>query len=219
IGLASVDHADIDGTMRRFNLQFAPLFDDGSTIAGASVSFIEGTGEVALRTELERCKQEGGKAYEELQSSNEELETTNEELQSTVEELETTNEELQSTNEELETMNEELESTNAELQGINTELRQRTTDADRLNTFMNAILGNIRLGAAVLDADLDVRVWNDRAADLWGVRSDEVVGEPFFDLDIGLPIKELRTMIRSVQRRQPTPDEPVADAVTRRGRR
>ena len=58
---------------------------------------------------------------EELQSTNEELETTNEELQSTVEELETTNEELQSTNEELETMNEELQSTNEELQTINEE--------------------------------------------------------------------------------------------------
>ena len=188
-------------------------------MAGTSVTFIDVTGEGVLRTELERAKQEVETAYEELQSSNEELETTNEELQSTVEELETTNEELQSTNEELETMNEELESTNAELQGINTELRQRTTDADRLNTFMNAILGNIRLGAAVLDADLDVRVWNDRAADLWGVRSDEVVGEPFFDLDIGLPIKELRTMIRSVLRGKPTHDETVANAMTRRGRR
>ena len=62
--------------------------------------------------------------------TNEELETTNEELQSTVEELETTNEELQSTNEELETMNEELQSTNEELQTINDELRDRTAELD-----------------------------------------------------------------------------------------
>src|SRR5205807_10336273 len=139
-------------------------------------------------------------AYEELQSSNEELETTNEELQSTVEELETTNEELQSTNEELETMNEELESTNSELQGMNSVLQERTEIANRLNTFMHAILGNIRLGAAVLDADLEVRVWNERAADLWGLKSEEVLGTSFFDLDIGLPTKELRTMVRSVLR-------------------
>jgi two-component system CheB/CheR fusion protein len=219
IGISGIEYVAIDGAIRRFDVHFAPLLDNGAAVAGTSVTFIDVTGEGVLRTELERAKQEVETAYEELQSSNEELETTNEELQSTVEELETTNEELQSTNEELETMNEELESTNAELQGINTELRQRTTDADRLNTFMNAILGNIRLGAAVLDADLDVRVWNDRAADLWGVRSDEVVGEPFFDLDIGLPIKELRTMIRSVLRGKPTHDETVADAMTRRGRR
>jgi two-component system CheB/CheR fusion protein len=218
IGLAGVDHADLDGTVRRFNLQFAPLFDDGTGVAGASVTFVEVTGEVALRTELERAKQEVETAYEELQSSNEELETTNEELQSTVEELETTNEELQSTNEELETMNEELESTNAELQGMNNMLQERTEIANRLNTFMHAILGNIRLGAAVLDADLDVRVWNERAADLWGLKSEEVLGTPFFDLDIGLPTKELRTMVRSVLREKPSHQEMDVDAVTRRGR-
>ncbi len=218
VALAAVDHADIDGTMRRFNLQFAPLLDDGSTIAGASVTFIEVTGEVALRTELERAKQEVDTAYEELQSSNEELETTNEELQSTVEELETTNEELQSTNEELETMNEELESTNAELQGMNNVLQERTEIANRLNTFMHAILGNIRLGAAVLDADLDVRVWNDRSADLWGLKAEEVLGTPFFDLDIGLPTKDLRTMVRSVLRGNPTHQEMDVNAVTRRGK-
>ena len=62
--------------------------------------------------------------------TNEELETTNEELQSTNEELETTNEELQSTNEELETMNEELQSTNEELETINDELRQRSDESN-----------------------------------------------------------------------------------------
>src|SRR5206468_1904544 len=109
------------------------------------------------------------------QSSNEELETTNEELQSTVEELETTNEELQSSNEELETMNEELESTNAELQSINTDLRIRTEEVNKLNTFLRAITGIIDVGAAVLDAGSKIQVWNERAADLWGMRSDEVL--------------------------------------------
>jgi two-component system CheB/CheR fusion protein len=214
-----VDHPAFDGSSRRFDVHFVPLLDDGSAVVGTSVTFIDITKEAGLRTELERAKQEVETAYEELQSSNEELETTNEELQSTVEELETTNEELQSTNEELETMNEELESTNAELHGTNNELQQRTDIANRLNKFMNAILGNIKLGAAVLDADLDVRVWNERAADLWGVRSDEAVGVPFFDLDIGLPTKELRPMIRSVLRGKPPSEEKDVDAVTRRGKR
>ncbi len=219
IAISGVEHPSPDGSVRRFEVQVAPLFDDGGTIVGTSVTFNDVTSEAALRAELDRSKQEVETAYEELQSSNEELETTNEELQSTIEELETTNEELQSTNEELETMNEELESTNAELQGINTELHQRTEDADRLNTFMHAILGNIRLGAAVLDADLNVRVWNERAAELWGVRSDEVLGESLFDLDIGLPVKELRPMIRSVLRLKPSHDEKVVAAITRRGKR
>jgi len=219
IAISGVDYPSPDGSIRRFEVQVAPLFADGGAIVGTSVTFNDVTNEAALRAELDRSKQEVETAYEELQSSNEELETTNEELQSTVEELETTNEELQSTNEELETMNEELESTNAELQGINTELQHRTDDSNRLNTFMHAILGNIRLGAAVLDADLDVRVWNERAAELWGVRSDEVIGESFFDLDIGLPVKELRPMIRSVLRGKPSHDEKIVAAITRRGKR
>jgi len=219
IAISGVEHPSPDGSLRRFDVQVAPLFDDGGATVGTSVTFNDITNEAALRAELDRSKQEIETAYEELQSSNEELETTNEELQSTIEELETTNEELQSTNEELETMNEELESTNAELQSTNTELQERTDDANRLNTFMHAILGNIQLGAAVLDADLNVRVWNDRAADLWGVRADEVVGKPFLDLDIGLPIKELRAMIRSVLRGKPSHDEKVVAAITRRGKR
>ena len=85
-------------------------------------------------------------AYEELQSTNEELETTNEELQSTVEELETTNEELQSTNEELETMNEELQSTNEELTTINDELRRRSDELNDVNDFMEAVLASLRGG-------------------------------------------------------------------------
>jgi two-component system CheB/CheR fusion protein len=215
---SSIEYALPDGQSRLFDVFVAPLIDDDGSVVGTSVSFVDVTQVTHLRSELERSKQDVETAYEELQSSNEELETTNEELQSTVEELETTNEELQSSNEELETMNEELESTNAELQSINTDLRMRTGDVDRLNTFLRAITGNIALGAAVLDGELNVRVWNERAADLWGVRSDEVLGKPFFDLDIGLPTKELRTMTRAVLRGKPVHDQAVVDALSRRGR-
>ncbi len=219
VSIAGIGHTLPDGNARQFDVNVTPLIDDDGTMVGTSVGLVDVTNLSALRDDLERSRQEVETTHEELQSSNEELETTNEELQSTVEELETTNEELQSTNEELETMNEELESTNAELEGINTDLRQRTEVVNRLNVFLHAILGNIKLGAAVLDAELDVQVWNDRAADLWGVRSDEVVGNPFFDLDIGLPTKELQTIIRTMLRSKPSHDELVVNAMTRRGRR
>lgn len=116
-------------------------------------------------------------------------------------------------------MNEELESTNAELQSINTDLRLRTDEVQRLNTFLRAITGNIELGAIVLDGDMNVQVWNERAADLWGLRSDEVLGQPFFDLDIGLPAKDLRNMVKAVLRGKPAHDEATVEAVSRRGRR
>ncbi|HKW06162.1 MAG TPA: CheR family methyltransferase [Candidatus Dormibacteraeota bacterium] len=207
-----------DGAVRLFDVHVAPLIDDDGSVVGTSVSFVDVTNVTHLRSELERSKQEVETAYEELQSSNEELETTNEELQSTVEELETTNEELQSSNEELETMNEELESTNAELQAINTDLRVRTDEVARLNTFLSAITGNIEVGATVLDLDMNVQVWNERAADLWGLRSDEVVGKPFFDLDIGLPTRSIRDVARHVLRGTPLHETIVVDAVTRRGK-
>ena len=216
--MPSVEFLTPNGTTKLFDVYVAPLVDDDGSVVGTSVSFVDVTQVTQLRAELERSKQDVETAYEELQSSNEELETTNEELQSTVEELETTNEELQSSNEELETMNEELESTNAELQSINTDLRLSTDEVGRLNTFLRAITGNIQLGALVLDGDMRVQVWNERAADLWGLRSDEVVGHSFFDLDIGLPAKELRPMVRSVLKGKPTHDEAVVEAVSRRGR-
>jgi two-component system CheB/CheR fusion protein len=157
-------------------------------------------------------------AYEELQSTNEELETTNEELQSTVEELETTNEELQSTNEELETMNEELQSTNDELQSINDQLRVSTTQLDEANAFLETVLAGLHAGVSVVDSDLRVRVWNHRAEDLWGLRASEVVGQHMLNLDIGLPLEQLRPMLRSALGADGKGSEASVDAVNRRGR-
>jgi two-component system CheB/CheR fusion protein len=213
-----IDYVAVDGRSLRFDVKVVPLLDEGGLVAGVSLTFVDATEVAHLMTDLEKTRREVQVVSEELQSSNEELETTNEELQSTVEELETTNEELQSTNEELETMNEELESTNSELNAINADLRQRTDEIVRLNTFLLAITGAIELGAVVLDPELNVQVWNERAADLWGVRSDEVVGRRFFDLDIGLPTDAIRDMIGSVMSGKPPYDERILRAVNRRGR-
>jgi len=217
--LSSVHIVHADGTGRYFDVHLMPLIDEDGSVVGTNISYVDVTAPTELRVELERSRQDVETAYEELQSSNEELETTNEELQSTVEELETTNEELQSSNEELETMNEELESTNAELQTTNTDLRVRTDEIGTLNALLVAITGNIEVGAVVLDGSSKVRVWNQRAAEMWGMRSDEVVGRSFYDLDIGLPADDLREMIRSVLAGGGAHQERTVDAVTRRGRR
>jgi len=208
-----------DGTSHYFDVHVIPLIDEDGSVVGTNISYVDVTAPTELRGELERSRQDVETAYEELQSSNEELETTNEELQSTVEELETTNEELQSSNEELETMNEELESTNAELQTTNTDLQVRTDEIGTLNALLEAITGNIEVGAVVLDGSSKVRVWNERAADMWGMRSDEVINRSFYDLDIGLPADELREMIRSVLAGGGSHQEVSVDALTRRGKR
>src|SRR5262249_19472315 len=184
------------GEHRCFDVLVTPLSDAAGRPLGVSVSWSDASRAQELQVQLNRSKQDLETAYEELQSTNEELETTNEELQSTVEELETTNEELQSTNEELETMNEELQSTNEELQTINEELRERSDDLNRANTFFESILTSVRAGVIVIDRELHVIAWNHRSEDLWGLRSDEVRGQNFLNLDIGLPTAQLRTGIR-----------------------
>lgn len=115
-------------------------------------------------------------------------------------------------------MNEELDSINAELQTVNNDLRVRNDEIATLNDLLEGITKNIEVGAVVLDADMRVRVWNERAADMWGLRSDEVIGHSFYALDIGLPAKELENMIRSVLSGNGAHQELSVKATTRRGK-
>jgi len=136
-----------------------------------------------------------------------------------VEELETTNEELQSTNEELETMNEELQAINEERENANTQLRQRGRDLDELNAFLEAIMAGLRDGVVVLDNNLLVRAWNDKAEDLWGLRLDEARGQHFLGLDIGLPMDRIKPLLRStLAGERGTGGQVVVPAVNRRGK-
>ena len=203
---------------RTLEVVLSPLSDEDGALLGTRISFVDVTPYAALQNELQHSKQELETAYEELQSTNEELETTNEELQSTVEELETTNEELQSTNEELETMNEELQSTNEELHTMNDELRNRSLDLDAANAFLESVFTSLRSGVVVVDRDYRVQVWNDRAEDLWGLRQEEAHQAQFLNLDIGLPVGELRAPIRDVLAGTRDQVSVVVAATSRRGR-
>jgi two-component system, chemotaxis family, CheB/CheR fusion protein len=206
-----------DGSIQYLDVQLTPLQENGDDLLGIGITFKDVTSYHNLQTELQRANQELETANEELQSSNEELETTNEELQSTNEELETTNEELQSTNEELETMNEELHSTNEELQTINDELRQRTQELNALNAFLQSILASIQAGVVVIDPQFNILSWNQETENLWGLRTEEVKGQSFFNLDIGLPVGKLREAIRACIAGD-NHIELEVDATNRRGR-
>ena len=174
-----------------------------------------------LQDELEHANRQLETAYEELQSTNEELETTNEELQSTVEELETTNEELQSTNEELETMNEELQSTNDELQTINDELRDRTGELDAAQRVPG---GDPRPACAPASSCVDRELQRagrgtGRPRTCGGCGRTRRSGQHFLNLDIGLPVDQLRQPIRRTLAGEDGPQrELIVDAVNRRGR-
>ena len=200
-------------------VQIFPLLDRSNNCLGISISFIDITRYKRLREELEHSNQELEMAYEELQSTNEELETTNEELLSSNEELETTNEELQLTNEELETMNEELQSTNEELQTVNDELQRSSEELIQINAFLESILTSLRGGVVVVDQDLRIQIWNHKSEHLWGLRTEEAIGQNFLNLDIGLPVEQLRQPIRACLSGNPgSSEEVLLKAINRWGK-
>jgi two-component system CheB/CheR fusion protein len=197
VSLKDVEWARPGEKPRRLDLQVTPLVERSGQV-GVLISYADVSRFRELADELARARRELETASEELQSTVEELETTNEELQSTNEELETTNEELQSTNEELETINEELQSTNEELETMNEELRERTDEALEINSFTSSILWSIEEAIVVVDRELRVSTWSRAARELWGLAEEEVAGDYFLNLDIGVPVVELREPIRRV---------------------
>ena len=205
IAQTNVERKLEDGTSQMLDILVTPLFDQGGAPLGVAITFLD----VSYIHELK----------DELRRSREELQTANEELQSSNEELETTNEELQSTNEELETMNEELQSTNEELQSVNDNLRTSTEKAGRLNTFLESVLQGLASGAAVLDRNYNVLMWNQRAENLWGLRAEEVRGKSFLALDIGLPVAEVRPMVSASLSGESEAGDLTLDATNRRGKR
>jgi two-component system CheB/CheR fusion protein len=71
----------------------------------------------------------------------------------------------------------------------------------------------------VIGPDLQVRVWNRRCEDLWGLRAEEAVGQHFLNLDIGLPTDLLRPMIRQLLGSENGSSEARLPSVIRRAAR
>ena len=216
--MENVKRALKGGEFQYLDVKVVPLPEADPNPVGVGITFTDVTRFQHMQNDLERANQELETTNEELQSSNEELETTNEELQSTNEELETTNEELQSTNEELETMNEELQSTNEELETLNTELRRYSSEITETNALLNAILASNESGVVVVNPKIEILLWNEAATELWGLRSDEVQGNSFLALDIGLPVEKLSKPIRACLNGKMAREVVAIEAINRRGR-
>jgi two-component system, chemotaxis family, CheB/CheR fusion protein len=178
------------GEVAHLQVQVLPLIDDQQTLLGASINFTDVTRSRRYKQELGHASQGLEDAYAELQS---------------------TVEELQSTNDELETMNEEL-------QAINDELGQRTTELNQLNAFLESIWAGLDGAVTVLDADLRVLVWNHGSEELWGVRQEEVQGQHFLNLDIGLPIEQVRPTLKAAMSGEDGTQSTMVQATNRRGR-
>src|SRR5215208_469769 len=205
-----------NGETRYYDVEVIPMLGVADA-AGTSIAFTDITRYKNMQQSAEAVQDELASAYTQAQSQAEDLETTNEELQSTNEELETTNEELQSTNEELQTMNEELQAMNEELQAMNDELNRRTIELDRANELMDSVLGHVRAAVVVVDADLTVEAWNERAEDMWGLAANKVHGKKLLELEIGFPVVELEPLLRQCLDGE-AGEEVVAPAVTRLGK-
>lgn len=204
VHIKEVEWRNFSGDLIYLDVVVSPLVEMSGNILGIAISF----------TDVSRYK----RLQDDLQHSSQELEMAYEELQSTNEELETTNEELQSSNEELETMNEELQSTNEELQTLNDEMRRRTEEINEVNAFLEAIFTSLRGGVVVVNQDLYIQIWNYKAEDLWGLRVDEVQGQHFLNLDIGLPVEQLKQPIRRCLSGECDYQEVIANAINRRGK-
>ncbi len=115
-------------------------------------------------------------------------------------------------------MNEELQSTNEELEATNQQLHDRTEELNAVNNFNVAILSRMPVGMIVVDGELRVTAWNQRAFDLWGLRGEEVNGKHLLNLDIGLPVQNLRQPIRAVLSGESEMQQVILDATNRRGK-
>lgn len=116
-------------------------------------------------------------------------------------------------------MNEEIQSTNEELQTLNEEMLRRTEKLNNTNAFLNSILSSLRAAVVVVDRSLNILIWNRIAEELWGLRADEVRDQSLLNLDIGLPVGQLRGPIRSCLSQEAEQQEILVDATNRRGSR
>lgn len=115
-------------------------------------------------------------------------------------------------------MNEELQSTNEELQTINGELRSRSSELNDANAFLGSILSSLQIAVIVTDRDLTVRIWSPKSEDLWGLRPEEARGRHLLNLDIGLPVDQLRQPIRVCLAGEKERHDTILNAINRRGK-
>lgn len=101
---------------------------------------------------------------------------------------------------------------------MNDQIQARSGELRHVNTYLHSILASLRAAVVVLDADLKVEIWSEKAQELWGLRHNEVHGQPFLSLDIGLPLERLREPILQGLNDGPRGAEVLLDGINRRGR-
>lgn len=101
---------------------------------------------------------------------------------------------------------------------MNEELRARSQELAEVNAFLETIMTSMGVGVALIGRQLEIKAWNTRAEDLWGLRAAEVAGLNLLSLDIGLPVERLKTPVRAALAGQRESGRVELEATTRRGR-
>jgi two-component system CheB/CheR fusion protein len=177
-----------------YDIQVLPLAA-GHQILGVEISFRDVTRHHDRAGRLDEAYGELEAAYRQLQGSQRELVTANGQLRSSIGEFSMANEELRRANAELESMNDELRSANEQLQALAGGFRDRAGQSEQVTAFLESVLVGPRGGLVVVDRDLVVRVWNERAERMWGLPRGEAQGRQVLDLDVGLPVEALRGVL------------------------
>ena len=134
-----------------------------------------------------------------------------EEMQTSQEELNSANEELQSTNEELTTSEEELQSMNEELQTVNQEMQKRLDDFTRTNDDMKNLLDSTGIATLFLDDNLCVRRFTSETSKVTQLIPADV-GRPITDIASALlypglaeDARQVLRTLSTMEREIPTP--------------
>jgi two-component system CheB/CheR fusion protein len=133
----------------------------------------------------------------ELKFTKENLQTASEELASSNEELQAANEELLASNEELQSTNEELQSVNEELYSVNAEYQRKISDLTQLANDMENLLASTDIGTVFLDAQLRIRNFTARAAEVFHLLPHDL-GRPIENLTHSMDYPELAADFRRV---------------------
>jgi two-component system CheB/CheR fusion protein len=100
--------------------------------------------------------------------------------------MQSVNEELQSTNEELETSKEELQSTNEELATVNSELQNKVNEFSKASDDMNNLLAASEIASIFMDTRLNIERYTPAAAQIIKLIPTDI-GRPLSDLKTSFP--------------------------------
>jgi two-component system, chemotaxis family, CheB/CheR fusion protein len=121
------------------------------------------------------------------------------------------NEELQSTNEELDTAKEELQSTNEEINTVNEELHGRNEELSQVNSDLINLLSSVQIAIVIVTRDLRIRRFTPMAERVLNLIPSDV-GRPIRHIKPNIDCPNLEELIARVMDTVTPSEQDVHDA-------